>query len=283
MECDRESFHEMADMLWRVVEIGPERARPVLLLHGFSGAGLFWEPIARAVPGIRSILPDLPGHAGTSAPEPWQAWDLGRAASVIAGLLDRIGVGCCDIVGYSMGGRLALRYALDHPGKTKTLTLVGASPGIDGEEERRMRIASDDAWAERIEREGIESFAAAWEAQPLFATQDRLPREVRDKMHALRLSHDPAALASAMRAFGTGRQESLIGRLADVSISVLLLAGSLDAKYREIMSTMAARLARASLDIVDGSGHAVPLEKPAEFAERLERFLEGHGGRRTDT
>jgi 2-succinyl-6-hydroxy-2,4-cyclohexadiene-1-carboxylate synthase len=264
---------EAGGIAWQVRSRGLAAGTPLVLLHGFTGTGESWVPVANALPGRRCILPDLPGHGGTDAPLPPEDWRLDRAADALASLLDRLAVGRIALAGYSMGGRLALAFALRHPARVAALALVGASPGIAVEAEREARAAADLALAGTIERDGIEAFSRHWEAQPLFASQAALPPALREAMRSQRLGQDPARLAAALRAFGTGFQPPAHGELARLPMPVLVMAGEHDAKFAAIARDMAGRIPHAALRIVAGSGHAVPLEAAPRCAAELEEFL----------
>lgn len=258
---------------WRVRRRGLAPFPPLVLLHGFTGTGEFWLPVAERLPRWRCVMPDLPGHGGTAAPSPPEAWRLDRAADELVALLDRLGIERVAVAGYSMGGRLALSVALRHPGRVAALVLVGASPGLADPAERAARAKADAALADSIEQGGIEAFSRAWEANPLFATQAAMDPALREAMRAQRLSQDPARLAGALRAFGTGEQPPVHEALAGLAMPVLAMAGALDAKFAAIATGMAARIPGAALAIVPGAGHAVPLERAEDCAAEIDTFL----------
>lgn len=258
---------------WQVRRRGPQTGVPLVLLHGFTGTGEFWLPVAQALPRRHCIFPDLPGHGGTDAPLPPEDWRLERAADALAALLDSLGVERCALGGYSLGGRLALGFALRHPDRVAGLALIGATPGIADDGERASRAASDLALAELIERKGVAAFVRQWEANPLFATQAQLPAALREAMREQRLGQQAAPLAAALRAFGTGFQPPVHAQLAHLAMPVMLMAGEEDAKFAAIAREMAAHIPASDLRIVTGAGHAVPIERAAECAAELEQFL----------
>jgi 2-succinyl-6-hydroxy-2,4-cyclohexadiene-1-carboxylate synthase len=153
------------------------------------------------------------------------------------------------------------------------LALAGATPGIADAGERDARRRSDLALATSIEKDGIEAFSRTWEANPLFASQASLDAGSREAMRAQRLSQHPAHLAAALRAFGTGFQPPVHDRLASLAMPVLVMAGERDAKFTAIAHAMAEHLPNATVRIMPGAGHAVPLEAPAAFAAELDAFL----------
>jgi 2-succinyl-6-hydroxy-2,4-cyclohexadiene-1-carboxylate synthase len=213
---------------------------------------------------------DLPGHgrhAGQDDPERF------TLAAVFDELDQVTAPGPCPLVGYSMGGRLALAYAAQRPGRVTRLVLESASPGLRTDEERAARRGADDALAERIEREGIQAFVAQWEALPLFESQQALPPAVREAQRARRLLNAPNSLAAALRGLGTGALPSLWESLAALEIPVLLLSGGLDRKFTALAEEMALALPDARLATVDGAGHTVHLERPDAWLEAVLGFL----------
>jgi 2-succinyl-6-hydroxy-2,4-cyclohexadiene-1-carboxylate synthase len=217
----------------------------LVLLHGFTGSGANWaEHAARfRAAGLRVLCPDLPGH-GSNLPDAPDDYTIESAAAQLAGLLEREENGPVHLLGYSMGGRLALHFALHHPEKVRSLILESASPGLATAEERAARQISDDALADRIEREGVPAFVEFWESLPLWKSQNRLPVAAQVWLHEKRLRNDPFGLAESLRHMGTGVQPSLWERLGELVMPVLLLAGAEDAKFVEITRQMAARIPR---------------------------------------
>lgn len=249
--------------------------RPLLLLHGFTGSAATWAGLAaQLAPQRQCIAQDLIGHGKSGAPADPARYTMEQAVQDIAGLLDVLGISRVDLLGYSLGGRLALQFAVAAPGRVRALILESASPGLASPAERAARIAADDALAEVIERDGIEAFVAHWEALPLWASQAELPAELRARQRTQRLANRPQGLANSLRGMGTGRQRALWDMLPTLTIPTLLLAGALDAKFSAIAQQMAATLPRADLAIIAAAGHAIHLEQPEIFGQRVAVFLE---------
>jgi 2-succinyl-6-hydroxy-2,4-cyclohexadiene-1-carboxylate synthase len=248
---------------------GPAAADAVLLLHGFTGDRSTWSPVAeRLAMRRRVIVPDLPGHGATRLET---VPDLAGTMRMLAELLAVLGVRAAAVVGYSMGGRLALAFALAAPARVDALVLESASPGLATEDERRRRRAADEALAASIERDGIAAFAARWEAEPLFATQ---PGPVRARLREQRCRNDAAGLAASLRRMGTGAQPWLGDRLPELRRPVLLVTGERDDKFGRIARAMESALPDAQHVVVADAGHAVHLERPDVFGAAVETFLD---------
>jgi 2-succinyl-6-hydroxy-2,4-cyclohexadiene-1-carboxylate synthase len=233
----------------------------VVLLHGFTQTRQSWRRTVAALGGgrYRALTPDLPGHGLASERRPASFAACAAYVRALAG-------GPHTLVGYSMGGRIALYTALALPGIVERLVLVGASPGIADAGEREERRRSDAALADRIEAIGIEAFAREWGAQELFAGQEE---RVAAAAHADRMRNAPAGLAAALRGLGTGVMPPLWDRLGELTMPVTLVAGERDAKFRAIAERMAPAIPDSRIAVVDGAGHAAHLEQPEIVAAAI--------------
>ncbi|HEY7074813.1 MAG TPA: 2-succinyl-6-hydroxy-2,4-cyclohexadiene-1-carboxylate synthase [Solirubrobacteraceae bacterium] len=233
---------------------------PVVFLHGFTQTRQSWRRTIAALGGrYRAVAPDLPGHGQAAERRPAS---FSACAAYVRALADEPIV----LVGYSMGGRIALHTALALPGLVHRLVLVGASPGIADAAEREERRLADAALADRIESIGIEAFAQEWGAQELFAGQDA---RVAAAAHADRLRNTPHGLAAALRGLGTGVMPPLWDRLGELAMPVGLVVGERDAKFRAIAGRMAPAIPDCRVDVVDGAGHAAQLEQPEIVAAAI--------------
>jgi 2-succinyl-6-hydroxy-2,4-cyclohexadiene-1-carboxylate synthase len=219
------------------------------LLHGFAGDPAVWDDVA--IPGEPIALPGHPG--GGPLAGDWTA-NLDAIAARI---------GRCDVaIGYSLGARVAL--GLVASGRVPRGILISVNPGI-AEAERAARRGRDAAWARLARDRGIDAFLAAWEAQPLFATQQRAPADRLAVRHTRRRALDPAQLARSLETMGLAEMPDYRGQVDD---RCALIAGGDDGKYVAI-----ARALPAPLEIITGSGHDPLLEQPAALAAALGRLL----------
>lgn len=265
-------FFEVEETRYHFVVAGS--GEPLLLLHGFTGCAANWQDGMRRLDNKRRVFAiDLPGHGQTRAPNDVAQHALPFIAKQTSAFIDAVIGEPVHLLGYSMGGRLALCVALNHPDCIKTLLLESASPGLAAEAERQARIASDEALAQRIERDGIERFVDEWERLPLFASQRQAPEEARRRLRKLRLQNDPAGLAHSLRGMGTGAQPPLWDRLHEWAKPALLITGALDTKFVEINRQMAQRMTNATHHIVANAGHAVHFEQPETYTTLVKDFL----------
>lgn len=238
-----------------------------VLAHGFTQTARSWRAVqgllAELLPGCSSTAVDLPGHgdATTVTADLWQSAEH---------LVSHGGSG--TYVGYSMGGRVALHAALSHPDEVEALVLVGATAGIADPDERAARRDADERLAARIEQVGVDVFIAQWLANPLFAGLTATTAQVDD-----RLRNSAAGLASSLRSTGTGVQEPLWGRLAEIAAPTLVLAGADDAKFTTLGGRLAASIPDARFETIPGAGHSVHLEQPAATVAAIVRWHAGFG------
>jgi 2-succinyl-6-hydroxy-2,4-cyclohexadiene-1-carboxylate synthase len=247
---------------------------PLLALHGFTGTGASWSGLGDGLAeGHRVITPDLLGHGASSASADSHRYALEHQADDLSRLLALLGARPADLLGYSMGARIALVLALRHPASVRRLVLESPSAGISDATARAGRSAEDDARAERLERDGLEAFVDGWQAQPLFESQGRLPADVRERQRAERLSHQPLALAASLRGAGQGAMTPLHERLEEVGCPTLVIAGALDPVGFERARRVAAGLRNGRLAVIQGAGHTPHLEQPAAFLGLVSTWL----------
>jgi 2-succinyl-6-hydroxy-2,4-cyclohexadiene-1-carboxylate synthase len=235
-------------LLTGIICVVPE----VVFLPGFMQHADTWSPIAAAV--------------GESYPvrllefETWTFEErLEEIEAAAAGAV---------VVGYSMGGRLALHAALAVP--FAGLVTLGSSAGIEDADERRRRRAADLELADWIETHSIEEVVARWEANPVFASQS--PSLVAAQ-RAGRLDHEPAALARLLRSVGQGALESIWDELATLRMPVLALAGENDGTYEAAARRIASLVPRGRCGVVAGAGHAAHLEAPDATRDAILAFV----------
>jgi 2-succinyl-6-hydroxy-2,4-cyclohexadiene-1-carboxylate synthase len=227
----------------------------VLFIPGFMQRGDAWRPVAELLTErYPSTLLDHREHSLE-----------GRLAE-IAGEAEEGSV----LVGYSLGGRLALRAVLRDPGRYAGLVTVSASPGIDEPAMRSARAEADDRLAAWMEAAPIEDVVSIWERQPLFADQSE---GLIEEQRAGRMSHDPGELAMLLRTAGQGVLEPVWHELVTLDVPLLAIAGARDEGYVAAAQRMADMAPNGRAAIVEDAGHAAHLQQPRRVAELIEGFL----------
>lgn len=247
----------------------------VLLLHGFTGSARTLDAVAQGLrdAGLGTLAVDLLGHGRSDAPEDPKLYALERACADLAAILDAERMPRAALLGYSMGGRVALGFACAFPERVRALVLVGASAGLQQEAERAARREADERLADDIARFGVPAFVERWMANPLFASQARLGERFLAESRLQRLANSAAGLAGSLRGLGTGVQPALHDDLARLALPVLLVHGAEDAKFRAIAHDLAARLPNARVAAIPDAGHAAQIENPAAFLAVATEFL----------
>jgi 2-succinyl-6-hydroxy-2,4-cyclohexadiene-1-carboxylate synthase len=249
----------------------------LMLLHGFTGSSRSLLSFARSWPGFSTLAVDIIGHGESDAPEDPARYSMDACIADLDALIEVLNLDRVALLGYSMGGRIALRFALRHPERLWALVLESASPGIADETERRARVESDEALAQRLEHDGLEPFIDYWQSIPLWASQAGVPQEKRDALRQQRLKNKVTGLANSLRGMGAGADPAVTdAQLAGLDVPALLLAGDLDARYRDLAMSMAATMPNASAQVIENAGHAAHFEQPAAFAAAVSAFLQIH-------
>ncbi len=242
----------------------------LVLLHGFLGHADSWQTLRTRWPEKLHVLcPCLPGH------DPRQPFregdDFTRIAARMAAEL------ACEapfvLAGYSMGARVALAIALDHPQLISQLVLIGVNPGLASAVARLERQRTEEEWIRTIDRCSLATFCELFGALPVFATQRALPAAARATQERIRRSHDPRGIIEAIRRLGLGAMPDYTPRLGSLKMPVDLIVGEHDTKFRALAEEMLVRLACGRLSVVPSAGHNPLLERPAELAAQLEETL----------
>ncbi len=258
--------------------LNPAGDKTVLFLHGFMGSGEDWRPIAQGLPpDYRCVAPDLPGHGRTPVRRDDVAYTMAAVSGDVMRLMDQIAPGPLTLVGYSMGGRLALHLALEYADRVQALVLESASPGLRSETERSERRVADEQRAVELETGDWEAFLSHWYSTPMFESLHGCGERF-EELLMRRRNNNPRELARVLRGMGTGAQASLWNRLAEAAMPTLLIAGEYDAKYGAMAAAIGAKMPRASTAVVSGAGHNVHFEKPGDYTTLLRKWLDGLRG-----
>jgi 2-succinyl-6-hydroxy-2,4-cyclohexadiene-1-carboxylate synthase len=243
------------------------------LLHGAVGMAADWRGFAKRL---------AMAHTGTRAVDLWRFLecqpmplaDFGPAFNADAGGEVSRGTGRA-LLGYSMGGRLALHALLEKDHPWQAAVIVSAHPGLEDPAERASRRSADAEWASMALTANWQDFLDAWNAQSVLGgAAIRAPQASGGLMMRRR------EIARSFVDWSLGCQEPLWERLHEITIPVLWVVGENDAKFRELAGRAVAKIPHATLAIAPGSGHRVPWEAEPWLAERLAVFLNSGTGDR---
>lgn len=261
----------MTSIQFHAIARGDPRQPTVLLLHGFMGSGEDWLPVMDALAAdYYSLALDLPGHGRTRLDHP-PHYAMEATAQAIVDWINEYHPKIDLIVGYSMGGRLALYLALAFPHCFPQAVLISASPGLISAKARKTRRSLDLERSQQILK-NFKDFLRLWYRQPLFASlwkTNALPA-----LQQRRLRNNPEGLAYSLQYLGLGSQPSLWQELSCHGRSLTLIAGELDPKFGAIAAAMGRCCPTAEVVIIAGAGHNIPLEKGQQIVTELRRILQ---------
>ncbi|MFQ2148827.1 2-succinyl-6-hydroxy-2,4-cyclohexadiene-1-carboxylate synthase [Aeromonas jandaei] len=238
---------------------------PLVLLHGLLGDANDWQPVIERLPVHHCIALDLPGHGRHHE---LRVNDFEQSHQWLCRELASRGIERYLLVGYSLGGRLALYHASREPAGLSGLLLENCHPGLPAGE-RAARIAHDESWAERFEREPLADVLADWYRQGVFADLDEAARA---RQIARRLGNDGKAVAAMLRATSLGKQPDLASWLEQGELPVTYVSGKRDYKFHQLACLMASQHRKINHLELDG-GHNLHAHQPEAFARLLAEWV----------
>ncbi|MCS2168471.1 2-succinyl-6-hydroxy-2,4-cyclohexadiene-1-carboxylate synthase [Scandinavium manionii] len=240
----------------------------LVFLHGFSGDRREWQAVGEKLTGFSRLYVDLPGHGGSAAISVTCFDDVCRE---LQETLISYNILSCWLIGYSLGGRVAMVAANQAklPG-LKGLIVEGAHPGLQDDTAREARLQSDTQWAQRFRHEPLADVFEAWYRQPVFAS---LTDAQRQTLVALRADNNGPRLADMLLATSLAVQPDLRAALAtrgyaSGDYAFLYLCGEHDAKFRALAEERA-----APCHLIPHAGHNAHRENPAAVANCLAQIL----------
>jgi len=256
-----------------LIDVGAGNGTPLVCLHGFLGCAddfrLLFEKLQHE---RRCVAFDLPGHGASPAPLPLSGPVFEATCELVLAWISETIDGPFDLLGYSMGGRIAYGLLSMADERIRRAVILGANPGIEDEEGRARRRVSDAMLADRLLTEPFDAFIDDWYAQPLF---DGLrTSSVFPDVRVRRIQGDSERLSRSLRCLGPGEQPSYWQTLGTREAPVLLVAGADDPKYVEINRSAVAACPGAEAVVITQAGHSVHLEQPEAFARCVRSFLD---------
>jgi 2-succinyl-6-hydroxy-2,4-cyclohexadiene-1-carboxylate synthase len=248
----------------------------ILFLHGFMGdRNEFNSAIALLSQDYSYLTIDLPGHGKTQIFGDEKHYNIPNSAQGIINLLDDLQIENCYLIGYSMGGRLALYLTLHYPERFDKVVLESASPGLVSQLERDERINKDNGIARKLDRINTKAefvaFLTNWYSQEIFGNIKKHPEF--EQLITMRSQNNPQELAKSLRFLGTGCQPSLWEKLRENQIPIVLLAGEYDTKFISINQQMANICHFCQLKVISNAAHNTHLENTYEFVQKIKKII----------
>ncbi|MGE0969739.1 2-succinyl-6-hydroxy-2,4-cyclohexadiene-1-carboxylate synthase [Klebsiella sp. WOUb02] len=234
----------------------------LIFLHGFSGDSREWQPVGEAFSARSRLYIDLPGHGGS---RDIQVTDFADVCRLLQETLDSYSILNYWLIGYSLGGRIAMVFASQPRDGLCGLVVEGGHPGLRDDSERLLRRRSDAAWADRFRREPLPRVFADWYQQPVFASLDAQQRAA---LIALRSRNHGENLAAMLEATSLAVQPDLRPALRACRFPFHYLCGARDDKFRALAGDLA-----ATIHVIHHAGHNAHRENPAAVAACLAQFL----------
>lgn len=247
---------------------------PILFLHGFTGSCEDWSFFSTSLSSkYFPIAIDLPGHGKTTVPNNAENFSTKAYTDTINIVLNYFKISKVILVGYSMGGRVALSFASKNKEKVLGLILESSTAGIEEKRERAIRIKTDNELANKLLMGGIDSFVNYWLDLPFFRSLKSLDNNTYSEIILKKKLNSTQELANSLLEFSTGKMPSLWNHLCSLTIPTLLIVGSLDRKYVRINKEMNQLFPNSKLQIIDDCGHNTHIENRKEFIILVNTFL----------
>ena len=259
------------------------RGPTLVLVHGFSDNLTMWyNQVPQFSNTNRVLVYDVRGHGGTETPEIEIGMDL--LSEDLRALLDALEIEKACVLGYSMGGRIGLGFALKYPARTAGLIL--ANSGVMGTdirpspEEAKAMVARRQEMLDMIETGNIEAIASGMAERSLSPGFRQRNPEVFRRYEQVKMKNSPLAYKAMMD--GMARATADPPDLSRLRCPVLIIAGEYDGfMAMEVARSMEKRIEEATLAALP-TGHAAAIEAPEEFNRAVLAFLRtinwGKGG-----
>lgn len=241
----------------------------IVMLHGFLGSSadysLFLSELSKS---YYSIAFDLPGH-GKSTFLSKEAYLIDNTILILHSQLQDLGVNKIHLIGYSMGGRVALSLANAFPEMIASLTLISSTAGLKTEQERQQRIENDARIIDKIKTMDMTDFLHFWYSQQIFSfSSERI-----NSILSQRLMNNKSEVIKSLRFAGTGMMTPLWDNLQNLNFPILLLSGEKDKKFVRICEEMHKLLPDSRNIVVQNSSHNLLLDTPVETLNLITKFI----------
>lgn len=245
-------------------------ARPIVALHGFLGSSDDWAQLAALLPEQPLLAVDLPGHGGSDLSSLSLAENgFSAIATAVAHLLHTQALSDYRLLGYSLGGRIAMHAVCDGLLTPAQLLIESAHPGLATTAARQQRWQADLHWSQRLREQPLTQVLADWYRQPVFADLDD---SARSRLIRARRHNKGPALAALLEATSLAKQVNLIQSLETLRVPMHYCCGQSDQKFTQLAQQLTLSLPALTVHSFDGCGHNVHGAAPSEFAQLLRQL-----------
>ena len=246
----------------------------IVFLHGFTGSTNDWRNNSvKLEKRFNRMAIDLIGHGKSSSPSDINYYSIDSITEQIEEIFNQLNLKEVILCGYSMGGRVALSFAVNKPNRLIGLILESSSAGIKNKKDRETRKNNDEELASFILNNSIKDFANKWLDQEIFGTIKRFSNEKIKSIAEEKCKNSKLGLANSLRGFGTGMMPYLGSELIRLKFPVLLITGGLDDKFTQINQSLRKLFPSAKHKIISTAGHNTHLEEPKKYVETVNKFL----------
>ncbi len=255
---------------------------PLLLLHGFTGSAQTMAGIAATQKTRETICADLIGHGKNPVPASFRRYKFTAQRRQISKIIESMDASRVHLLGYSLGGRIALDFSLKNQEKVASLILISSTAGLKSRNQRKARKSQDLSLAKSIlenkkdglaQKDSLAEFVRDWMSQPLFASQSRLGQKYMEDAYNQRMQCSPLGLANTLKGAGLGSMKPLWGKLHKLKIPCLIVTGSEDVKFSDLGEKLQTEIRTSVLIKIGETGHTPHLEKPALTGGLISQFL----------
>ena len=251
------------------------KGRPIIFVHEFAGDYRSWEPQVRYFSRLyRCITFNARGYPPSDVPQTPRAYSQDISTDDVAAVLSHLGVAKAHVVGLSMGGHVAVNFAIRHPGRARSIVVAGAGFGSVAEK-RKQFLALIEKNARTFEREGAAKMAKTQGLGPLRIQFRNKDRRGWKEFVAHYSEHSAKGAALTQRGVQMARPSfyRMERKIRRIRAPALIITGDEDEPCLEPSLFLKRTIPRAGLWIFPKSGHAINLEEPAWFNEACHAFF----------
>lgn len=252
-------------------------AETIVFLHGFTGSGEAFRYICENLGGFRCVIIDLIGHGSTESPDNAKRYAIYEQIADLYQIFTKLSINRVHLLGYSMGGRLAMRFATKYPDLVRTLILESTHPGIESTKERNEREFRDNKLAEDILMD-YPGFMSKWNRLPLLQSpeegkSDENRKVTHEHFKHIQAGQNPVGIANSLREFGAGNVDSVKEPLKKLNIPAGIITGSADIAYTQMWNELTSDLHNGTHYVIRNAGHRVHLDCPDVYIQTIKTFI----------